>query len=221
MTSQQRSRVLIVEDHPIVRQGYAQLIGNQPDLEVCGFASTHQEAIAQTRATKPHLVIVDITLKEGHGIEVIKQLASESSSLKILVISAHDEKMFAERSLEAGALGYINKQEATEKLIDGIRAVLSGEVYLSESMGRKLLKRRVGNRKPTLESNASFEQLSDREMEVFQFIGRGFRTRQIAEQLHLSPKTIERYRENIKAKLDLSDATELLQRATQWVLENG
>jgi DNA-binding NarL/FixJ family response regulator len=216
-----KHRILIVDDHPIVRQGYAQLIGDHRDLEVCGFASTEQEALALCRERMPHLVIIDITLKEGHGIELIKQLVSRDVGVKILVISAHDEKIFAERALEAGALGYINKQEATDELIDGIRAVLAGDVYLSEQMSKRLLKRRVGNRKSNSVDVASFDQLTDRELEVFQLIGKGLTTRRIADQLQLSPKTIERYRENIKHKLNLANATELLQRATRWSLEGG
>jgi len=221
MTMTHKHRILIVDDHPIVRQGYAQLIGDHRDLEVCGFASTEQEALALCRERMPHLVIIDITLKEGHGIELIKQLVSRDVGVKILVISAHDEKIFAERALEAGALGYINKQEATDELIDGIRAVLAGDVYLSEQMSKRLLKRRVGNRKSNSVDVASFDQLTDRELEVFQLIGKGLTTRRIADQLQLSPKTIERYRENIKHKLNLANATELLQRATRWSLEGG
>lgn len=214
------TRILIVDDHPIVRHGYEQLIGNQLDLTVCGFAVSEQEAIEQVRATEPHLAIVDITLKDGNGIELIKRLKSQRKKLKVLVISAHDENLYAERALEAGALGYINKQEATERLIDGIRQVLSDEVYVSVEITRRLLKRRVSGRHQKQDTPA-IDILTDRELQVFELIGNGQNTKLISTQLHLSSKTIERYKENIKRKLGISNATELVQRATRWVLEKG
>ena len=214
------TRILIVEDHPIVRQGYAQLIGGEPDLDVCGFAAGQQEAIEQIRALRPHLVIVDITLKEGYGLELVKQIHREHESLRVLVVSAHDEKLFAERVLLMGALGYVSKQEATEKLIEAIRCVLADEVYVSESIARRLLKRRVSGISHGHDVDP-ISSLSDRELEAFQLIGQGMTTSQIAKQMHVSSKTVERYKENIKQKVGLANATELLQRATQWRLEGG
>lgn len=212
------SRILIVDDHPIVRQGYSQLIGNHSDLEVCGFAPTEDEAMRQIAATDPTLVVVDIKLQDGNGIELIKKIRLQYPDIRMLVISAHDENLFAERALESGAMGYINKQEATGRLIDGIRRVLADEVYLSDQMTKRLLRRRVGG--PAGTEPSRLGDLTDRELEVFGLIGHGQSVKSIALQLNLSSKTIERYRENIKNKLGIANATELVQRATQWVLED-
>jgi DNA-binding NarL/FixJ family response regulator len=214
------ARILIVDDHPIVRQGYTQLIGNQPDLEVCGFAESEEEAIRQVKAVQPDLAVIDLALKDSHGIELIKQLAPRKPPVKMLVVSAHDENLFADRALDAGALGYINKQEATEHLIDGIRTVLAGEVYLSDRMTKQLLKRRVAHTQSASPGQSPIALLTDRELEVFQFIGEGLSSKQIADKMFLSRKTVDRYRENIKGKLDLKHSAQLVQRATQWVLEN-
>lgn len=214
---QRPARVLIVDDHPIVRQGYAQLIGNQPDMEVCGFAATENEALLQVKQTPPDLAVIDITLKDSYGISLIQRIHTLSSDVRMLVVSAHDENLFAERVLEAGALGYINKQEATDRLIQGIRSVLKNEIYVSEGMTRRLIRRRLHGKDS--EPGSLLESLSNREFEVFQLIGQGMATRQIASHMHLSPKTIERYKENLKEKLHLSSATELVQRATRWILQ--
>lgn len=218
--SKSAARILIVDDHPIVQQGYSQLIGNQDDLDVCGVAGSGQEALEQMAQTNVDLAIVDISLKDSSGIELVKQIKQRHSRTRILVISAHDENLFAERALEAGALGYINKQEAIDKLIEALRRVLAGEVYVSEHITRRLLKNRVDNRQPSAQVT-TLEKLTDRELQVFQMIGHGQSTKKIAGQLHLSPKTIERYKENIKRKLELQNSTELVQRATRWVFESG
>jgi DNA-binding NarL/FixJ family response regulator len=210
-------RVLIVDDHPIVRHGLAELIAHEPDLEVCGEASDTPEALRQVEATQPHVVIVDISLKSGHGIDLIEQVKAKDERIKMLVSSIHDESLFAERALRAGAMGYINKQEATEKVIDAIRQVLRGEIYLSPRMSNRLLHTVVGGER--LDQNP-IEGLSNRELEVFEMIGQGLTTKQIAGKLHLSPKTIETHREKIKMKLNLANSTELSHRAVQWVLEN-
>ena len=212
------ARVLIVDDHPIVRQGYALLIGSQPDLQVCGEAATTSEALEKMNLTSPHLLIVDVRLKDSDGIDLIKQLKAERPSVKVLVVSAMDEDLFADRVLQAGALGFVNKQEATDNLVRGIRTVLRGEVYLSERMTKRLLKRNVGS--GLEEATSPMERLSNREIQVFRYIGQGLSTKRIAAEMNLSPKTIERYRENIKAKLQLQNATELVRTATQWVLES-
>lgn len=217
MSSQQRFRILIVDDHPIVRQGYGQLIGNHSDLEVCASVSSGREALEQAKATDPDLAIVDITLKDSHGIELVKELHAQYPELKILVVSAHDESLYAERGLNAGALGYVNKQEATDRLINAIRRVLAGEVYVSEEITRKLLKSRARAGKQG--ASSAISTLTDRELEVYEMIGHGQTTKKIASRLHLSPKTIERYKENIKKKLDISNSTELVQQATRWILE--
>ena len=213
------SRILIVDDHPIVRQGYAFVIGAEDDLHVCGYAAYEAEAIEQVRNTRPHLVIVDIMLENGSGIELVKRLARDFTGPRTLVISAYDELLYAERVLEAGASGYLNKNEATDCLLDAMRQVLRDEVYLSSRMTKRILHQKLrGNHQV---DQSPFAVLSDRELHVFRLIGQGMATRHIAQQLSLSPRTIERYRENIKQKLDLHSATQLVQTATKWVLDEG
>lgn len=216
-TGRKVSRVLIVDDHPIVREGYSKLIGNQPDLEVCGEAADASEAMRLIDATQPDLVVVDISLKEGNGIELCKDIRFQYPHVKMLVASAHDEALYAERVLRAGATGYVNKEEATDQLIEAIRLVISGKIYLSAEMTERMLCRAVGSDDHLGDSPVA--SLSDREIEVFEFIGHGLTTRQIAEKLYLSPKTIESYRENIKTKLNLKNGAELTQHAVRWVLE--
>jgi len=212
-------RVLIVDDHPIVRQGYALLIGSEPDLEVCGNVGTAAEALELVKPARPDLAIVDITLRGGSGIDLLNDLRERSPSLKILIVSAHDELLYAERAIDAGAMGYVNKTEAAETLVEAIRTVIEGEVFVSESINQRWLKRRVGrsrqNDMPTIEA------LTNRELAVYEMIGQGRTTKQIAGELGLSPKTVERYKENIKQKLALQNATQLVQTATRWVLEKG
>lgn len=214
------TRILIVDDHPIVRDGYARLIGNQSDLEICGAAASAQEALEEAKHANPHLAIVDVTLKDSNGIELIRELRARHRRIKVLVISAHDENLYAERALEAGALGYINKQEATGQLIDAVRKVLAGEVYVSNAISAKLLRRRVGGRKQ-IGDGPLMDVLTNRELQVYELIGNGQTSKQIARTLHLSVKTVERYKENIKRKLGIRNATELIQKATRWVLEKG
>lgn len=214
------TRILVVDDHPVVRQGLTLLIDREADLEVCGEADGLAEAIRAYRDLSPDLTIADLTLKNGSGIELIKELVALDERVMILVVSMHDETLFAERALRAGAKGYIRKEETTEKMADAIRAVLAGRVYLSDQMTDRMLTRSIGNHKEELEESP-ITTLSDRELEVFEQIGRGVSTKQIADKLHLSPKTVETYRENIKSKLNLKNATELTQHAVQWVLEQG
>jgi len=214
-----RNKVLIVDDHPIVRHGIAELLNHEADLTVCGEAEdAHQalEAIAEIAILKPDIAIVDITLKEGlGGIELIKDIKARYPKLPVLVLSMHDESLYAERCLRAGAKGYIMKQEATEKVVEAIRQVLGGEIYLSDKMAQKILHKFIGGQPEV--GGSPIESLSDRELEVFQLIGRGLGTRRIAEELYLSVKTIETYREHIKEKLKLKNAPELAQHAIQWV----
>jgi DNA-binding NarL/FixJ family response regulator len=210
-------RIMIVDDHPIVRQGLALLINREPDLKVCGEAEGLSQAMKRLHECDPDVVIADISLENGSGLELIKELQSIRPAVKILVCSMHDEALYAERALRAGARGYINKEEATERMIAALRRVIDGHVYLSTAMTDRMLSRSIGGEEP---DKSAIETLSDRELEVFEQIGHGVTTRQIAEKLHLSPKTVETYRENIKAKLNLANATELTQHAVQWVLEN-
>ena len=210
-----KTNILIVDDHPIVRQGLAELVNQENDLEVCGQAKDAHQAMKAVKELKPDMAIVDISLKETSGMELIKDLNAQNPNLPVLVLSMHDESLYAERALRAGARGYIMKAEATEKVIMAIRKILSGEVYISDKMASKMMRKLVGS---NTEINASpVECLSDRELEVFQLIGKGFGTRQISERLYLSIKTIETYRAHIKEKLNLADAAELLQYAIQWV----
>jgi DNA-binding NarL/FixJ family response regulator len=213
--SRNKRTVLIVDDHPIVRQGLAQLINQEKDLEVCGQAEDAHEAIQAIRQLNPDMVIVDISLKDTSGMELIKDLKIQHPDLPVLTLSMHDEAVYGERALRAGARGYVMKQEATGKVVTAIRRVLAGEVYVSEGMAAKMVSKLVGGGARTASSPA--DSLSDRELEVFRMIGEGFGTREMAEKLHLSIKTIETYRAHIKDKLGLQDANELLRSAIQWV----
>jgi len=210
-----KAKILLVDDHPIVRQGLKELIEQEADLFVCGEAQSGSEALQAIAAAKPDLAMVDISLQGTNGLELIKQIKAGHSDVPVLVLSMHDETLYAERALRAGARGYVMKEEATARLIAGIRRVLSGEIYLSERMSARLLSRFVGGGSQT--EGSPIERLSDRELEVFELIGRGIGTRQIAEQLHLSIKTIESHREHIKEKLKLGSSQELMRHAVHWV----
>ena len=210
-----RHTVLIVDDHPIVRQGLAQLIDQETDLQVCGQAEDAHEAMQAIRTLHPDMVIVDISLKNTSGMELIKDLKVQHPELPVLTLSMHDEAVYGERALRAGAKGYIMKQEATEKVVTAIRRVLAGEVYVSDGMAAQMVSKIVGG--GTKKAGSPVDRLSDRELEVFRLIGEGFSTREMAEKLHLSIKTIETYRAHIKDKLGFQDANELLRSAIQWV----
>lgn len=215
----QRRRILLVDDHPIVRRGLAALINAEADLEVCGEAEGLSQTMRQFRETRPDLLVVDLSLENGSGLEVIKELIAQDSGVGILVSSMHDETLYAERALRAGARGYVNKDQPTRIILAAIRRVLDGSVYLSEQMTQRLLCRNLGE--SGIPDSSPVESLSDRELEVFERIGHGETTRQIAERLHLSPKTIETYREHIKVKLNLNSATELSRHAVMWVLDHS
>lgn len=212
-----RARVLIVDDHPAVREALGLRISRQPDLEVCGEADNTREALARVAASRPDVVVVDIALKASNGIDLIKRIRDRNHHVPILVWSMHSESLYAERALRAGALGYVNKDQATDTIVDAIHRVLAGKVWLSEAVADKVLQRSVGR---TRKSRASVEDLADREMEVFRLIGGGVKTADIAGQLHLSIKTIETYRERIRKKLRLNTGTQLAHYATVWMLEN-
>ncbi|MBA3316370.1 MAG: response regulator transcription factor [Planctomycetota bacterium] len=213
-----KKRVMIVDDHPVVRQGLALLIDQQPDLEVCAEADSVADAFARFTETSPDLVIIDLSLKDGSGIELIKEIKARNEHARMLVSSMHDESLFAERVLRAGAKGYISKQEATGNIVEAARHVLEGRVYLSPRMSDQMLHRLVASGDDP--DRSPIDSLSDRELEVFEMIGQGLTTRQIAGKLDLSPKTVETYRENIKAKLNLPNGTALTRHAVQWLLEN-
>ncbi|CAB4243781.1 DNA-binding response regulator, NarL family (REC-HTH domains) [Methylacidimicrobium sp. AP8] len=207
-------KVLIVDDHALVSEGIAQLIGTKGGLTVCGTAATAREGFDLVTKTKPDLVIVDLSLPGKSGLELIKDIHAAYPEVAILTLSMHEESMYAERALRAGARGYLMKSEGGQRLLEGIQRVLEGGIFVSESVASRVLERFSGRRaKPTLNP---VEALSDREFEVFLLIGRGFATRQIAEQLHLSVKTVEAYRGSLKEKLKLASGPELVHYAISW-----
>src|SRR5580704_156536 len=214
-----RARILIVDDHPLVRSGLKLLIDCEPDLSVCGEAANADEAMRLLENQKPDLLIVDLSLKESSGLELIKRIKARHPDAKMLVSSMFEESLYAERVLNAGALGYVHKQEGMEKVIEAIRCVLSGRIWLSNSMNDRMLRRMTVSQPAP--SQSPVHTLSDRELEVFEMLGRGRATKDIAKQLHLSIKTVETHREKIKAKLGLQSAAELNRAAVQWVLEQG
>ena len=215
-----RAQVLIVDDHPAVREALALRISRQPDLEVCGEAADTIDALRLVAEVLPDAAVVDISLKTGNGIDLIKRIKDRNDHVRILVWSMHSESLYAERALRAGALGYINKDQATDRIVEAIRRVLEGKVYLSEGMTEAILQRCVGGARDG-DMRSPLDVLADRELEVFRLIGEGVKTAEIAERLHLSVKTVETYRDRIRQKLGLSDGTKLALFATQWVLENG
>ncbi|MFN9986776.1 MAG: response regulator [Pirellula sp.] len=213
------ARIFIVDDHPMMRDGMATQILHEPGLSVCGEADDVEPALQLISELCPDLVIIDISLKTGHGIDLIKRLRERNSTVKMLVISMYDEAVYAERSLQAGAMGYLNKQTARETLINAIRTVLEGKTYLSPEMTDRILKSHIGGMVEPGKSPVA--NLSDRELEVLTLIGQGNTTGAIAKKLFLSVHTIDTYREKLKIKLSLANAAELNCFATQWVLENG
>jgi DNA-binding NarL/FixJ family response regulator len=212
------AKILIVDDHPLVREGLALRISLHSDLKVCGEAETEDEALALVKQTSPDLVLIDISLKSGHGIELIKRIRSLDATINMLVISGFQESLYAERAFRAGALGYLNKQESNEKMIEAIRTVLAGERFLSPEISRRLVEQALG---ASDVRKTPIERLTDRELEIFRMIGEGLTTGAIAERLFLSTHTIDTHRENIKRKLAVSNAAELSRTAVQWLLENG
>ncbi|MFO1447946.1 MAG: response regulator transcription factor [Opitutaceae bacterium] len=220
-TGKNLHKALLVEDHPITRAGLRALINSEHDLQVCGEADDGPAAISLVSSLRPSIVVTDIALKSSNGIELIKNLLAISPTIGILAMSMHDERVYAERVLRAGAKGYIMKKEAAERIVPAIRSILGGGIYLSECMREKLLAGIVLNRKKE-EVVFPLESLSDREIEVFQLIGNGFSTREIGQRLKLSPKTIDSYREHLKIKLKLKTGAELLRNAIRWSrLENA
>lgn len=213
------SRVLIVDDHPAVREALALRISRHADLAVCGEAAELDEALQLVSETKPDAAVIDIGLKTGNGLDLIKRIKARGEPVRILVWSMYQESLYAERVLQAGALGYITKDQATDKIVDAIRHVLGGKIYLSEAMTEKLLFR-IHDGSVLGESDRPEDCLSDRELEVFQLIGTGLNTPEIATRLSVSSKTIETYRFRMKEKLHIADGKELFRRAVRWVDEN-
>ena len=214
-----KTKVVIVEDHPLFRERLALLINKEMDMEVCGEADNIQQAMEVVRSTQPDAAVVDITLKGSSGLELLKDLKAQSIELPVLVLSMHDESLYAERAIRAGAKGYITKDEASDKVMMAIRKVMGGEIYLSEGTTSRILKN-ITDGKSSVEAPA-LSNLTDRELEVFQLIGKGKTTREIAETLNLGLTTIDTYRARIKDKLNLRNATELIHQASDWVRSQG
>jgi DNA-binding NarL/FixJ family response regulator len=214
-----RKRILIVDDHPMTRSGLVHLISNQPDLEVCGEAENAAKALSTLNACEPDLALIDITLPDKSGLELIKDLKAIHPQLPILVISMHDESLYAERVLRAGARGYIAKREGGEKLLEAIRRVASGYIYLSETMSGLILELFCGGQ--PRQERSYIQDLSDREFEVFELIGAGLSTREIAAKLHLSAKTVQAHRANVKQKLNIKTTPELISYAARWIEHSG
>jgi DNA-binding NarL/FixJ family response regulator len=219
MTSRKKTdakkRILIVDDHPMMREGLALLFGNQPDLEVCGEAGDANEALEKIASLKPDLVLTDITLPGKNGLELIKDVQAMYPGVLVLVISMHDEALYVERVLRAGGRGYIMKQEGGKKIAEAIHQVLAGQICVSERMSSKILEIFSGHGADV--ATSPVEKLTDREFEVFRLIGQGLETKQLADNLHLSTKTIEAHRAKIKAKLKLNSMGELIRYAVRWV----
>lgn len=213
-TSRQQAKVLIVDDHPMVREGISSRIAGQPDLYVCGEAETENEALAKINETRPDVVIVDISLHEGHGIELLKRIKAKHPDTRAVVHSMYDDTVYAERALEAGAKGYVNKRMPPDRLLEAIRGVLEGKLCFSDDV----LKSSQGNQSAA--STTPVDALSDRELEIFTLIGEGMTTGAIAKRLHVSTHTVDTHRANIKRKLNLKNAGELNRRAVEWALEN-
>jgi len=215
MTQQLRkNKVFLVDDHPIVRQGLTLLINQERDLTVCGEAEEMHSALQSIESAKPDIVVLDISLNGPDGLDLLKHLRSRHPKLPVLMLSMHDESIYAERTLRAGANGYIMKQEATEKVLIALRRILSNEIYVSDRIANNMLRHYVRGDQGAQSSPVT--ELSDRELEIFRLIGQGHTTRQIANELHLSVKTVESYQAHIKEKLSLHSARELVQHAIRW-----
>lgn len=210
-----RKRIVLVDDHPIMRHGLAQLISSEPGLEICGEAGSAAEGLQAVEKCRPDLVIVDLTLPDKHGLEFIKDLHALFPGTRVLVLSMHDESLYAERALRAGARGYLMKETAADHVVKAARRVLEGGIYLSERMAGSLLETIAGQRKASDQS--LLDRLTDRELEVLQLIGQGRPTRHIAEQLHVSARTVDAHRAHIKEKLQLTDGAALVRYAVRWV----
>lgn len=213
-----KARVFLVEDHPVVRHGLATLIDDEPDLQVCGGSGSMKDALEQIKAMKVDVAVIDISLGDGSGLDLIKQIHAEHSKIALLALSMHDEAVYAERALRAGARGYIMKKEAMDKVMTAIRKVLAGELYVSEKMSARMVQKLVNPQ--AAEKSSPVEILSDREFEVFRLIADGIGPSEIASRLAVSVKTIETHREHIKEKLGLKTGVELTRYCLQWAMEH-
>jgi len=213
------TRILLVDDHPLLRQGIAQILEAEPDLEVAGQASDAEEALSMFDRIAPDLVVTDISLPGMNGLELLKNLLTLHPNLPVLVVSRHDEELYAERAVRAGSRGYVSKLAAGDELVIAIRRVLRGGIHLSEDLKDRMLFGAASGVKDATQT--PLEVLSDRELEVFEMTGRGIPTREISERLHLSVKTVESYRSRIKTKLGLANGTELIKHAVAWVEGEG
>ncbi len=214
-----KTRIFIVDDHPIVREGLSLMMNREPDLMVCGEAEEAGSALQAIPTAKPDFLIVDISLSGPDGLDLLKSIRARYPSLPVLILSMHDESIYAERALRAGANGYIMKQEATERVLVAVRQILTQKVYVSDRVANRMLQQYI--RGSVSETQSPIAELSDRELEVFRLIGEGHSTRMIAEELHLSVKTVESYQAHIKEKLSLKNGRELVQRAIQWTISEG
>jgi DNA-binding NarL/FixJ family response regulator len=214
-----KARVMLVDDHPIVRQGLANLIEDEKDLTVCAQVESAEGALAAMETARPDVIVIDVALGERSGLELVKDVRARWPEMPMLVLSMHDELLYAERALRAGAKGYVMKQEATEKVMEGIRKVLDGELYVSDRMAARLMTQAVHDRGAPPANPLS--RLSDRELEVFTMIGHGLGTREISKRLIVSIKTVEAHREHIKEKLNLKNGTELMRFAVQYTLQDA
>ncbi len=218
-TASSVTRIAIIDDHPMVRQGIRVVLQAEGGFEVCGEAECVSEALQMLAREKPDLAIVDLHLKNSSGLELIKDLQVRQPELPILVLSMRDEGFYAERVLRAGARGYVTKEEGPRKIIEGVRRVLAGDIFLSDQMASKVMSKIVGGLdKP---GDSPMDALTDRELEVFELIGQGLPTREVAERLHISPKTVDSHREHIKEKLKLDNSTDLLKHAIEWSQYSG
>ncbi|NND72638.1 MAG: response regulator transcription factor [Rhodothermales bacterium] len=208
-------KIFVVDDHPIMRLGYKYLLNREDQLEVCGEASSVAEALSGIATHRPHLVIADISLDGASGIELVKQLHSENPEIHVVVVSMHDEALFAERALRAGARAYLMKNEVESRLVHAIQTVLDGGFYLSQRMNSQILSGFA--RGDSLTATSSLGRLTDRELQVFEMQGRGKSTREIGDAMHISPKTVETYRRRIKQKLSLDSTAALTHRAVEWL----
>lgn len=218
MNQTQIARVVVVDDHPIVRRGLIELINDNEDLEVCGEAADVGTALEVLAELKPDLALIDLSLGDGHGLELIKSIRAAELTCKMLVVSMMDEALYADRVLRAGASGYLRKEQATENIVIAIRQVLDNKIYLSPNATARVLNQVASADAP---AKSPVETLSDRELEVFELLGDGITSREIAARLHLSVKTVETYREKIKAKLNLKNGSELTRHAIHWAMRRG
>lgn len=218
-TQKPPTRIMIVDDHELMRYGLKELMAGQPDLVVCGEASDHQDALREFEEKSPDLLIIDVSLKTSNGLELVKSIKAKRPDIRIIVLSMFDENLYAERALRAGAVAFVSKQQPSHTILDAIRAVLAGEIYLSEKMTRDLLQRAAGQH--VTPPASPVELLSDRELEIFQLLGTAASTAQIAKTLHLSASTVETYRTRLKIKLHVKSTAELVRQATVWMMEHG